>query len=149
MSSKSTTWENALLLLVFNNTTFANVGDAGGLLKSVGDGNLYVSFHTADPGEGGTADTNETAYTGYARIAVPRTSAGWTITADSCSPNGDKTAPECTASPGAALTHFAVSTGTDGAGVEDILYYGALTPNITMAVGVSPILDSTTTITEA
>lgn len=146
--SKGNTFENAWLLLIFNNTTYANVGDAAGILKSVGDGNLYVSFHTSDPGEAGDATTNETAYTGYARIAVPRTSAGWTITANSCSPNGDKTAPECTAAAGGALTHFGVSSGTDGAGVEDLLYYGTLTPNITMAVGVSPILKADTTITE-
>jgi hypothetical protein len=42
--------------------------------------NLYVSLHNADPLNGGSQTTNETAYTNYARIAVVRTTGGWTTT---------------------------------------------------------------------
>ena len=42
--------------------------------------NLYVSLHNADPLNGGSQTTNETAYSGYARIAVARTTGGWTTT---------------------------------------------------------------------
>ena len=42
--------------------------------------NLYVALHTADPGESGTQSTNEISYTSYARVAVARSSAGWTVT---------------------------------------------------------------------
>jgi len=146
--SKSNTAENLTLLLFFNNTTWANFGDAAGILKSAGDGNVYVGLHTSDPGEAGTADTNETAYTGYARKAVARTTGGWTVTGNSVSPFADIDFGECTASPGAALTHFSISLGTDGTGIEDILYYGTLTPNITMATGVIPRIKTTSTITE-
>jgi len=68
--------ESALLKLLFNATAWANVADnaAGSPLT-----NLYVSLHNADPGEGGSQTTNETAYTNYARQAVARTSGGWTV----------------------------------------------------------------------
>ena len=62
--SKSNTFENELLLLLFNNTDIANIGDASGLQNSATAGSLYVALHTADPGESGTATTSEAAYTG-------------------------------------------------------------------------------------
>lgn len=148
MSSKGNTFENELLLLIFNNTAIAGIGDASGLQPSAAPGNLYVSLHTADPGETGDATTSETAYTGYARQAVARSGSGWTVTGNSVSPTSDIDFPECTAAPGGALTHFAVSSGTDGTGIEDNLYYGALTPNITMAIGVIPRVKTTSAITE-
>jgi hypothetical protein len=65
--SKSNTWENDLLLLVFNNTNASLIGDATGLRGSTTAGSLYLSLHTADPGEAGNQSTNEIAYTSYAR----------------------------------------------------------------------------------
>lgn len=144
--SKSNAAENGLLLLIFNNTNFANIGDATGLRGSSSAGSLYVSLHTSDPGEGGDQSTNETAYTGYSRVAVARSGAGWTVTNNSVSPAANVTFGECTASAGAAITHFGVGTDTSGAGT--LLYKGTVTPNITMAVGVTPIIKSTSTITE-
>lgn len=67
-----------LLKLVFQNTTWANLGDATGVIKSTANGSLYISLHTADP-SAGNQTTSETAYTGYARVAVARTSSGWTV----------------------------------------------------------------------
>ncbi len=61
--SKSNTFENDLLALIFNNTDIADIGDAGGLQNSAAAGSLYVALHTSDPGEAGNATTNETAYT--------------------------------------------------------------------------------------
>ena len=54
---------NSFLLLFFNNTDWAVVGDAAGLQNSVAAGSLYLSLHTASPGEGGTQATNEISYT--------------------------------------------------------------------------------------
>lgn len=144
--SKSNTFENALLLLIFNNTDIAGIGDAGGLRGSVTAGSLYLTMCTADPGEVGTAITNETAYTGYARKAVARSGAGWVVTGNSVSPAADQVFGECTASPGAPLTHFGVVASSSGAGL--LLYKGPITPNITMAVGVAPVFKATSTITE-
>lgn len=141
--SKSNTFENDLLQLIFNAVAIANIADnaASAPLTS-----LYLSLHTADPGEAGNQTTNETAYTGYARIAVARTAGGWTVTGASVSPVAAITFGECTASPGANITHAAVGTALSGTG--KILYSGALTPNITMAIGVVPQIKTTSTINE-
>lgn len=141
--SKGDTFENDLMKLIFNATAIANIADNAGVSPLT---NLYVSLHTADPGETGSQTTNETAYTGYARVAVARTSGGWTITNNSASPVANIDFAECTASPGGAITHAAVGTASSGTG--KILYSGALSPNITMAVGVIPRIKTTSTITE-
>ena len=144
--SKSNTFENDLMLLIFNNTNIADIGDATGLRGSSAAGSLYWSLHTADPGEAGTAITSETAYTGYARVAAARSGAGFTVTGNSVSPPANVDFGECTASPGAALTHLGIVNTSSGAG--KLLYKGTLTPNITMAVGTIPRIKTSSTITE-
>lgn len=141
--SKGNTFENDLLKLIFNATAIANIADnaAGSPLT-----NLYVSLHTSDPGEAGDQTTNETAYTGYARVAVARTAGGFTVSGNSVSPVANIDFGECTASPGAAITHFAIGTASSGAG--KLLYSGTMTPNITMAAGVIPRVKTTSTVTE-
>ncbi len=52
----------AFLTLFFNNTAWANVGDATGLRSSSTAGSLYLSLHTSSPAESGTQSTNEIAY---------------------------------------------------------------------------------------
>lgn len=141
--SKGNTFENDLLKLIFNGTAIANLADNAGTGPLA---NLYLSLHTADPDETGNQETNQTAYTGYARVAVARTTGGWTVTNNSVSPVAEVVFGECTASPGAAITHAAIGTAATGTG--KILYKGALTPNITMAAGVTPIIRDTSTITE-
>lgn len=144
--SKSNTYESDLMLLQFNNTNIADIGDATGIRGSTTAGSLYVSLHTADPGEAGTAITSETAYTGYARVAVARSGAGFVVTGNSVSPAANVDFGECTASPGGAITHFGIVNTASGAG--KLLYSGTVTPNITMAAGVLPRIKSTSTITE-
>ena len=77
--SKGNTFENDLLQLLFNNVDIADIGDASGIQNSAAAGSLYVALHTGDPGEAGTAATNESAYGSYARQAVARSAAGWTV----------------------------------------------------------------------
>lgn len=144
--SKTNTFENELLLHIFNNADITLIGDAAGLLQSATAGDLYVSLHTADPGEAGDQTTNETAYTGYARIAVPRNGSNWNVAANVVNPVNDLDFGECTAAPGAALTHFGVGASSSGAG--KLLYKGTLSPNIAMAIGVIPRVKNTSTITE-
>lgn len=138
--SKGDTFENDWLKLIFNATTITGIArdDAAPITT------ITVALHTADPGETGTQATSETAYTGYARQTVARTSGGWTVTGNSVSPVANIDFPECTASPGAALTHFSVGTGVS----NKLLYSGTLSPNVTMAVGVIPRVKNTSTITE-
>lgn len=143
MAGKSDTFENDLLKLIFNGTAIANLADNA---ASSPLGNLFVALHTADPTDAGDQTSSEAAYTGYARIAVARTAGGWTVTGASVSPVAAIDFGECTASPGAAITHASVGVATSGA--SKILYYGAVSPNITMAVGVIPRLKTISTITE-
>jgi|SRR3990167_2350072 len=139
--SKGNTFENDILLLIFNATTINDLAENDTTSPAA---NLTVALHTADPDEGGSQLTSETAYTGYARVSVARTGAGWVVTANSVSPAANIDFAECTAVPGAAITHFSVGTGV----ANKLLYSGTVTPNITMAVGVIPRLKTTSTITE-
>lgn len=143
--SKSDSWENALLLLLFNNTNVANVGDATGLRGSSTVGSLYVSLHTADPGEAGSQTTSEATYTSYARVAVARTSGGWTVTTSTVNPTAAITFPAGTGGSG-TVTYFGVGTLATLAGT--LLYSGTVTPNIVTGNGVTPQLTTATAITE-
>lgn len=144
--SKSDAWENALLLLLFNNTNAANIGDATGLRGSTTAGSLYISLHTADPGEAGSQQSSEISYTGYARQAVARSGAGFTVTGNSVSPAANVDFPEMTGGTGGTITHIGIGTASSGAGV--LLYSGAYTPNQVVASGVIPRVKSTSTVTE-
>ena len=143
--SKGNTFENDLLLLIFNNTNAADIGDATGLRGSSTAGSLYVSLHTGDPGEGGNQTTSECAYTSYARVAVARSGAGWTVTGNSVSPVATINFPACTGST-ATATHFSVGVASSGG--SKILYAGSLTPSISISTGVTPQLTTASTITE-
>ncbi len=133
--SKSNSMETGMLLLFFNNTDFANIGDAAGLQNSVAAGNFYVSLHTADPGEAGTQATSEAAYTSYARVAVPRSGAGWTVTLNAVANAAAITFPACTGGT-STITHFGV--GTDASGAGTLLYKGALTAQLVISNGITP-----------
>ena len=140
--SKSDVYENSLLLLIFNATLFANVAINA---TSSPITNIHCALHTADPGETGDQTTSEVTYTSYARVAVARTSGGWTVTANSVSPVAAITFPAGTGGSGTA-THFSVGTLLSGAGVR--FYSGTVTPNIVTGNGVTPSLSTATAITE-
>lgn len=133
--SKSNAMENGMLLLLFNNTDFANIGDAGGLQNSAAAGSLYVSLHTADPGEGGSQTTSESAYTSYARVAVARSGAGWTVATNTVTNAAAVTFPACTGG-SSTITHFGV--GTDAAGAGTLLYKGLLSAQLIVSNGITP-----------
>ena len=133
--SKSNTWENELLLLVFNNTAAALIGDASGLQPSATAGSLYVSLHTADPGEAGTQATNECAYTSYARVAVARSGAGWTVAGNAVTNAALVQFPQCTGGSETA-TYFAIGTASSGA--VKYLYSGALSASLAISSGIQP-----------
>lgn len=140
--SKGNTFENDLLKLLFNAVAIANIADNAATAPLT---NLYVSLHTADPGEAGDQTTSEATYTGYARVAVARTTSGWTVTANSVSPVADITFPIGTGGSG-TVTHFGVGTVVSGAG--KLLYRGTVTPNIVTGNGVTPKLTTASTVTE-
>lgn len=133
--SKSNTFENELLLLLFNNTDAALIGDATGLRGSSTAGSLYVSLHTGDPGEAGSQTTNEAAYGSYARVAVARSGAGWTVAGNAVTNAALVQFPQCT-SGSETETHFAIGTASSGAG--KILYKGALSASLAVSSGIQP-----------
>ena len=140
--SKSNAFENSLLKLIFNATAIANLADNAASSPLT---NLYVSLHTADPGEAGDQSTSEATYTSYARVAVLRTTGGWTVTNNSVSPVANIDFPNCTGGTN-TITYFGVGTASSGAG---ILYYsGTVSPSISVSSGVTPRLTTASTITE-
>ena len=140
--SKSDAFETALLRLIFNATAIANLADnaASAPLTS-----LYVSLHTADPGEAGNQSTSEIAYTSYARVAVARSGSGFTVTGNSVSPNSTVAFPAGTGGSGTA-SYFGIGTAASGAGV--LLYSGAITSPIVCGSGITPQLTTATAVTE-
>ncbi len=142
LHTKSNALENALLLLLFNATTFANVA-INATSSPITD--IYMSLHTADPGEAGDQTTSEATYTSYARTAVVRTSSGWTITANSVSPVANIDFATCTGGTN-TITHGGVGKSISGAGV--LFYSGTVTPNISVSNGVTPRFTTASTITE-
>ena len=137
--SMSNASETNLLLLLFNNTDWTNVGDAAGLQNSAAAGSFYVALHTADPGDAGNQSTNEVSYTGYARVAVARTAGGWTVSGNQVSNTATVQFGECTAG-SATATHFSVGLLTSGAG--DILYSGALSASRSISSGITPLFNA-------
>lgn len=147
MAGMTDSFELAIAKLIFNATAIANIADnaASGPLT-----NLYLSLHTSDPTDAAASGqlTNETTYTGYARVAVARTTGGWT-----CATNTGVTSvvPVATISFGtcsagtATITHVGIGTAASGTGV--LLLSGSLTPAIAVAVGVVPQLTTASTVT--
>ena len=134
---KSTSTCNNLLKLIFNATAWANMADNAATSPFT---NLYLSLHTADPGVGNAQTTNETAYTNYVRIAIARTSGGWTVATNTAVNAALAQFAQCGAT-GATLTHIAVGTASSGAGT--VLYAGALNSPIAVSSGIQPQISAT------
>jgi hypothetical protein len=133
--------ENAIMLLIYNATAWANMADNAG---STPQTNIAVALHTADPGESGTMSTSESAYTSYARVNVARTNVGWTVTNNSVSPAANIDFPAGTGGSG-TITNF--STGKTGGGASAIHMSGTCTPNVVSGNGVTPRLTTATALT--
>lgn len=136
--SMSNASETNLLNLLFNNTDWANVGDAAGLQNSATAGSFYVALHTADPGEAGTQSTSEVSYTGYARVAVARSAGGFTVSGNQVSNTATVQFGECTAGSSTAA-YFSVGLAASGAG--DILYSGSLSASRSISAGITPLFN--------
>ena len=144
--SKSNSAENNLLKLIFNNTTWAGIGDATGIVGSTAAGNLFSGLATADPGEAGDQSSSEISYTGYGRVATPRTTGGWVVTNNSVSPAATISFGPMTAGAGGTASFWLVGKSTSGVG--ELLYSGGITPPITVNNGGTPQLTTASAITE-
>lgn len=133
--SASNAFETALLQHLLQNEAIANIGDATGLPGSAAAGQLYISLHTADPGEAGNQGTSEAAYTGYDRVGVARSAGGWTVTGASGTNAATIDFPEATGGT-ANVTHFGIGTSASGAGM--LLLSGELTAPLAISNGITP-----------
>ena len=151
--SKSTAFEVDFLELIFNGTAIPDLADNDATTPAA---SLHVSLHSSDPGESGTQATNElntTQYAGYARVAVARTTGGWTVAnpggVGTVTPVADITFPPATVgSTGVTATHFAIGTSPTVGAAGYLLYKGTVTPNISITNGVTPRLTTATKIEE-
>lgn len=130
--SKGNTFENDWMKLIFTATAIANIADNAASAPLT---NLYISLHTADPGEAGDQTTSEANYTSYARVAVARTAGGFTVSNNQAVNAAAVTFPQCTGG-SSTVTYFAVGTASSGAG--KILYSGALTAQLAVSNGITP-----------
>lgn len=133
--SASNSFETAILNLVFANSNYANLGDATGLRGSSTAGSLYISLHTADPGEAGDQTTSEATYTSYARVAVARSGSGWTVSGNSATNAATITFPQATGGSN-TITHFGIGRSSSGTG--ELYFSGALTSSLAVSNGITP-----------
>jgi hypothetical protein len=122
--SKSNTTENDVLLMALKGTDPTWRTNA----------NVYLALYTADPGETGTAVTNETVYTNYARQTIVKSS-GWVDAGSTFSNAGLIQFPVCGVT-GATITHAAIVTTDSGAG--QILYSGELNSPLAVSNLIQP-----------
>jgi hypothetical protein len=122
--SASNTTENDLVTYIFDTTAPAWASNT----------DFYIRLHSADPGEAGTAVTNEIAYTGYDGVTVSRTT-GFSISGNTASNAALVQFPLCTAGT-ATATYFSVCTTQNGAG--QIIVSGALSASLSISAGIQP-----------
>ena|GEM_PF-5671617 len=130
--------ENSLWELFFNNTAFAQ---APLILASSSAGSIFVATHTATPGQTGNQQTNESGYPNYARVAVARSGAGWTITGNNpvVAENAAAITFPTSGSGGTtpeSETYFSMGQETSGAGV--IYGFAALSATLVVNNGITP-----------
>lgn len=114
--SKSNTTENDIVKFMFNNVAMPAYGS-----------NLYLSLHTADPGEAADQTTNEISYTGgsgnYARIAISRDAGGWLVSGNQSS---NVALVQFAASNTGPVTATHLGIGTSASGAGQLLAFNAL-----------------------
>lgn len=135
-TGKANVYTNDWLKLIFNAVAWANMADNAASSPYT---NLYISLHTADPGATGDQTTNEIGYTSYARVAVVRTSSGFTVSGETVTLANNTSFPAGTGGSGTA-TYVGIGTAASGAGI--LLYRATLTPNIVCGSGVTPVVNS-------
>lgn len=147
MAGTTTLFANDLLKLLFNATAIANVADNAASSPIT---NVYASLHTADPtttagsGTVNTQNASEAAYTSYARVAVARTSGGWTVSTNTVVPVATISFPAAT---GGSETETYAGLGTASSGTGHLWFAGSISPTIAVSNGVTPQLTTASTLT--
>lgn len=128
----STTYADQVLSSYLN-----NVADGVNLVDAGSATSLYVSLHTAALTASSTQATSEAAYTGYARVAVTRSSGSpqWTVSSGSGTNVAAITFPACT---GGSETELWFAIGTAATGTGQVLVAGPLSAGLAVSSGITP-----------
>lgn len=130
---KSTSICNSGLALLYNATAWANIADNAAASPAT---NIYMALHTASLAGASTQATTETAYTNYARVAVARTTGGWSAPASGATSNVAAVEFAQCGVTGATIT--TASTGKDASGAGIIFHYGDLNASIAVSNQIQP-----------
>lgn len=124
--ARSNSLENSWLKLILQNVSITNLATASGVT------NLYVALYTTDPTD---ADSGvEANYTSYARVAVARTTGGWTVSNNIGTNAATITFPQSTGGTN-TITHVGIRTASSGG---DLLWHGNIDASVTINSGDTP-----------
>lgn len=121
----------ALALLIFNATAWANWADNA---ASTPNTNIYSTLHTADP-TSGNQTTSEASYTGATRVAVARTSGGWSCTSGVATNVAAVVHGACSSGSN-TISH--VSLGKAASSTGEVIVAGAVTASLAVSAGITP-----------
>lgn len=146
MAGKSDTYEYQFLLGTFCGKPISS------MFSTVGTTSIWVGLHTADPTDAGST-ANEGGYTAYTRVAVDRSTVGWTVTSGtgaavaSVSPTTAIPFPQV-ATTSTGTFSFASAYISSAGSASAMLYFGTISPVINWSQNVSPIITTGSSITE-
>ncbi|HKY40765.1 MAG TPA: hypothetical protein VJN18_32745 [Polyangiaceae bacterium] len=127
----STTFRSSIAGLIFTATAIADIADNDATSPIT---NIQISLHESDP-TSGNQTTGEGNYTSYARVAVARTTSGYTDTAGVVTNDAAITFPACTGGSD-TISHVGNGTASSGSGV--LIVAGALTASLSVSNGITP-----------
>lgn len=142
-TGKGATFINDYLKLLLNATAIANIADNAASSPLT---NLYMGLSTGTLNAASTQTTTEAAYTSYARVAIARTSSGFTAS----SAQSSALVATCSfpAATGGSESETYAMLGTASSSTGKSLYWGAISVSLAVSNGVTPQLTTATTVTE-
>lgn len=133
--SATNNFEDKILSLYLTNVAAANIGDASGLQPSGTAGVVWVSLSTGTLTDTSDQSTTEATYTGYGRVSIARSTAGWTVTSGVGDNDAAITFGACTAG-SSTVVDFGLGFNQTTAGSLDL--FGVLTASLAITAGVTP-----------
>ena len=94
----------------------------------------YIRLYSSDPGESGTATTNEVSYTGYDGVAMAKPAA-WSVSGNTRSNAALIQFPLCSGG-SVTATHWGECSTQNGAGT--LILSGTLTSSLAISTGIQP-----------
>lgn len=124
-------FRSPLAALIFTGFAIPNLAD-NAATSPITD--IWIGLHTGDP-SGGNQTTSESGYTSYARVAIERTTSGYTEGDGECVNDAEVAFPTATGG-SETLTH--VSCGTASSGTGALIIAGALNNATAVSTGIRP-----------